>query len=202
MKMSVVIQAGGESKRMGRDKGLVPFLGQPLIQRVVERVKSIADEILVTSNCPEEYQFLGIPIYPDVIQKRGALTGLYTALWVAHCPLVAVVACDLAFVSAKLLEVERDCLKMRDADGVVPRTATGYEPFHAVYRRETCVTTVKKELDRGQCRVDSWFSQANIVFLLPEIITLAAPDSDPFVNLNTPAELQRAEIIAREHPEK
>ena len=47
--LSVVIQAGGQSTRMGEDKALKPFLGRPLIQRVVERLTPVADEILVTT---------------------------------------------------------------------------------------------------------------------------------------------------------
>ena len=46
--LTLVIQAGGESKRMGQDKGLVPFLGRPLIQRVIARLAPIADEVIVT----------------------------------------------------------------------------------------------------------------------------------------------------------
>ena len=42
--LSIVIQAGGESSRMGQDKALMPFLGQPLIQRVLARVEKLGDE--------------------------------------------------------------------------------------------------------------------------------------------------------------
>ena len=44
--LTVAIQAGGASKRMGQDKGLVPFQGQPLIMCVLNRVAGIADELL------------------------------------------------------------------------------------------------------------------------------------------------------------
>ena len=90
---SIAIQAGGESRRMGRDKGLMPFLGRPLIQRVLERLTPIADEVLVTTNSPDEYRFLNLPLFPDLKPGRGALGGLYTALSSAACEAVAVVAC-------------------------------------------------------------------------------------------------------------
>ena len=47
---SLVIQAGGQSARMGEDKGLKPFLGRPLIQRVIDRLALLADEIIITTN--------------------------------------------------------------------------------------------------------------------------------------------------------
>ena len=56
--LTVVIQAGGHSSRMGEDKALKPFLGRPLIQRVIDRMMPIADEIIVTTNRPAEYEFL------------------------------------------------------------------------------------------------------------------------------------------------
>ena len=84
-KLTVVVQAGGESRRMRQDKGLVPFLGRTLIERVIDRVSPAADELIVTTNNLDEYKFLGLPLYSDLIQGTGALGGLYTALHAAGC---------------------------------------------------------------------------------------------------------------------
>jgi molybdopterin-guanine dinucleotide biosynthesis protein len=196
MKLSIVVQAGGESRRMGRDKGLVPFLGQPLIQRIVDRVKPIADELLITSNHPEDYTSIGYPVYPDVLPERSALSGIYTAFFVAKYPLVAVVACDMAFVSSDLLALEREYLLENKADGVVPHTGLGYEPFHAVYRREACLAAVKTALDHGQKRADAWFPTVKVVRIPAKLQILADPYGEAFINLNTPEELRRAELQA------
>jgi molybdopterin-guanine dinucleotide biosynthesis protein A len=97
--ITVVIQAGGMSARMGEDKALKPFLGRLLIQRVIDRVTPIADELIVTTNRPAEYEFLNLRLVPDLKPGRGALGGLYTAIASAASPLVAVVACDMPFAS-------------------------------------------------------------------------------------------------------
>ena len=55
---TVVIQAGGQSSRMGEDKALKLFLGRPLIERVIENLLPIADEMIVTTNRPAEYGFV------------------------------------------------------------------------------------------------------------------------------------------------
>ncbi|HEX9030179.1 MAG TPA: molybdenum cofactor guanylyltransferase, partial [Anaerolineales bacterium] len=133
--LTIVVQAGGESRRMGQDKALLPFLGKPLITRILGRVRPIADELLVTTNRPENYSFLELPLFSDRLPGRGALGGLYTALSIANRPLVGVVACDMPFVSAALLAAARDLLADPTIDAVIPRTADGTEPFHAVYRR-------------------------------------------------------------------
>ena len=74
--LTIAVQAGGESRRMGQDKALMPFLGQPLIQRVVKRLSAIADEIIITTNQPDSYRFLGLPLFPDTRPGHGALGGL------------------------------------------------------------------------------------------------------------------------------
>lgn len=193
---SLVVQAGGESRRMGRDKGLVHFRGQPLIQRVVERLRPLAAEILVTTNHPEEYVFLGIPLTPDVLPGRGALGGLYTALKVARRPFVAVVACDMPFASLALLAYQRDLLASSAYDLAVPQTEYGTEPFHAVYRRDVCLSLVSAALEQGKWRAEGWFSQADPRFLLPEEIRRFDPHGLAFYNINTPEELAGAEALA------
>jgi molybdopterin-guanine dinucleotide biosynthesis protein A len=194
MFLSVVIQAGGQSRRMGQNKALLPFKGQPLIQRVVDRVQLVADELLLTTNAPESYQFLNLPMFADLLPGTGALGGLYTALSAASNPLVAVVACDMPFVSAGLLEYERD-LCGADWDVVIPRLGSGWEPLHAIYRRETCLPKIRKALEENRLRMDSWFGEARIRSLLEEEIRRIDPDMRSFLNINTPEEFKQAEQL-------
>jgi len=195
--LTVVIQAGGQSRRMGQDKALLPFLGKPLITRIWERTKSIADEIIVTTNRPEDYAFLGLRLVPDLIPGRGALGGLWTALNAASQPLALVVACDMPFISSALLLAERDLLLQTQADGVVPHLEGGVEPFHAVYRRATCLPAIHSAIESDKWRADAWFSQAKIVLMREEQIRQHDPELLSFSNVNTPEELQRAEELAR-----
>ncbi|HJS18379.1 MAG TPA: molybdenum cofactor guanylyltransferase, partial [Anaerolineales bacterium] len=137
--LTVCIQAGGHSSRMGEDKALKNFLGRPLIHRVVDRLSPIADELIVTTNRPEDYRFLGLPLIADLKPGRGALGGLYTAVASAGHPLVAVVACDMPFASPALLEAAGRLLVEEEGDVVIAKSEEGYEPLHAVYRRATCL---------------------------------------------------------------
>ncbi len=198
--LTVVIQAGGGSRRMGQDKALIPFLGETLIARVLRRVSSMADETIVTTNHPEGYRFLGVPLASDVIPGRGALGGLYTALKVSRHPVVAIVACDMPFVSAALLAAGRDLLLETPADAVIPQTPNGLEPFHAVYRRETCLPMVEAALQTGQWRADAWYAAAQIHYLTPEETAPLDPNDLAFLNVNTPADLETALRLAAESP--
>lgn len=197
--LSLVIQAGGESRRMGTNKALLPFLGQPLILRPLTRLAGLANEVLVTSNHPESFRFLSLTPIPDRLPGLGALGGLDTALSAARYPYVAVVACDMPFASLEILALELILLQETGADAVIPRSSAGVEPFHAVYRRETCLSQVHAALQAGKRRVDAWFSDVHIRYLEPEEMLPYDPEKLAFMNINTPEDLQEAEKIARMH---
>jgi molybdenum cofactor guanylyltransferase len=198
--LTLAIQSGGQSSRMGRDKGLVEFLGQPLIARVMGRLAPLADEILVTTNDPESYRFLGLPLFEDLKTGRGALGGLHTALACAAHPLVAVVACDMPFASADLLAFARDLLLNGADDAAVPESGDGfYEPFHAVYRRETCLPAIAQAIDSDQWKLISWFPQVKVRKITSAEVARLDPSGLAFSNVNTPEELLQAEQRAREN---
>lgn len=195
---TVAIQSGGESRRMGQDKALLSFLGEPLISHVMKRVSALADEVLVTTNRPQGYRFLGVPLIPDSYPGAGALGGLYTALEAAHHELVGVVACDMPFASASLLALARDRLLAEGVDVAIPTTPQGYEPFHAVYRRAACLPAVKRALEAGERRLISWFPEVRVYALPPEDIRRCDPRGIAFWNLNTAEEFRQAEELARQ----
>ena len=195
--LTLAIQAGGESRRMGSDKALLPFLGQPLVLRLLSRLAWIADEVLVTSNQPENYRFLGLSPIPDLLPGLGALGGLYTALSAAIHPFCAVVACDMPFASPEIFLYALAQLRETGADAVIPRTDVGTEPFHAVYRCETCLPYIQEAIQAGKRRADAWFERVNIHYLDAEEILPYDPDRQAFFNINTPEELNEAERLAR-----
>ena len=197
--LSIVVQAGGQSSRMGEDKALKPFLGRPLIQRVIERLTPLADEIIVTTNHPEDYAFLNLPLHMDLKPDRGALGGLYTAIASATYPVVAVVACDMPFASPTLIEAMSKLLvdAEREADVVIAKSEEGYEPLHAVYRRETCLPAIESAIDADQWKVIAWFPQVKVRVLTLDEIKSADPDGLAFWNVNTPEEFTKAEKIAQ-----
>ncbi|QKF07638.1 molybdopterin-guanine dinucleotide biosynthesis protein B [Berryella wangjianweii] len=199
-KVSVVIQAGGRSVRMGRSKATVPFAGRPLICRMVERMQPIADELIVTTNEPENLAFLG-ELYPDwnirlvsdEFEERGALPGLYTALHAATHPYVAVIACDMLFASPRLVAAEADVMTREGADAVVPSNKHGFEPFHALYRKSACEPVAHQGVLEGERRAQYVIRRVNLrPFPQAEVLSVE-PMGGCFVNVNTPEELACAE---------
>ena len=199
-RVTVVIQAGGESRRMGRSKATVPFAGRPLICRLVERLAPVADDLVITTNEPENLVFLhstfpqyNIQLVCDEFDYRGALPGLYTALQAARNPYVAVVACDMVFASSSLVVAEALAMKESGADAVVPVNKHGFEPFHAIYRRMGCLPAVRRALERGEKRAQAFFDEVNVLEFPQSKVLEAEPMGGCFINANTPDELHALE---------
>lgn len=200
--LTVAVQAGGESRRMGRSKATVPFGGRPLICRLVERVDPVADEILITTNEPENLGFLdAMPQRPkirlerDLCDCRGSLRGLFTALSKARHDYVAVCACDMMDVSHELFAAELRRMVEGGFDVVVPVNDQGFEPFHAVYRRVSCLRAVERNLADGQKSMKSVVTSPDLSvcrYTMREVYEVV-PDGGCFANCNTPEELARAE---------
>jgi molybdopterin-guanine dinucleotide biosynthesis protein A len=194
--MTIIIQAGGGSTRMGQNKALMPFQNQPLILRIIQRVKPVAAELLVTTNQPEDLSFLGLPLIPDEIQGLGALGGLYTALRAASYPVAAIVACDMPFVNVPLLTAQQALLVDENVDTVLPGLEHGYEPFHAVYRPETCLPAIRSAIDAGKRRAIAWLPDVKVRVMPEDEVRRYDPHLLAFMNVNTPEEFRQAEEVA------
>lgn len=188
--VTLAIQAGGRSSRMGRDKGLVELAGRPLVGHVIDRLGPLAGEIFITTNQPEAYAAFGVRTVGDRQPGAGALDGLLTALEAAGGDPVLIVACDMPFAS-RLLSAHMLALSA-GAEAVVPRPGGEFEPLFAVYRR-TCAIPIRRALDAGERRVISFFPDVRLRVV--EAAEAKAIDPDPwcFFNVNTSDDLAEAE---------
>jgi molybdopterin-guanine dinucleotide biosynthesis protein A len=194
--VTVAIQAGGFSRRMGRDKALIPLVGKPLIEHLLSRVEGLGEEILITTNRPQDYRYLGFRLASDPVPGEGALPGLHTALEAAAGDAVLVLACDMPFVSRPLLE---HLLNLSpEADVVIPRHLGKYEPLHAVYRKQVCLPALKSSLASGKMRIISFFNTVKVLTVEHEDLARLDPRGLSFFNVNTPEDLARAERLLLE----
>lgn len=190
--MSVAIQAGGSSTRMGVNKAMMSFLGEPLIARVARLVTPITRDVFIISNEPQEYQEFGLRVVSDVVANMGAIGGLYTAVVQAECEFVGVVACDMPFVNPAILTAGFELLVANHADVAIPKTAEGYEPLHAVYRKEPCALAIKSAMDAGKRRLVAWLNEVNVIEIGVDLIEQYDPNRLSFINTNTIDEFLQA----------
>lgn len=199
--LTISIQAGGESKRMGQSKALTPFLGRPLIDHLLEVVAPYADELIITTNEAHRLQYLeerypGLRLVADVVNERGALPGLLTAVSNSTNDAVGVVACDMIAFSPSILTREALALQASGADAVVPFNKGYWEPFAGVYRKSACQPVLERIVQNGSKRMRDLIEAIDCAPFSAEL--LRQPGTiDPFANVNTPHELEQAEVLYR-----
>jgi molybdopterin-guanine dinucleotide biosynthesis protein A len=105
----------------------------------------------------------------------------------------------MPFASRDLLAYQRDLLEAETADVVIPPSEEryGYEPLHAVYRRETCLPAIEAAIAADEWKLIAWFPQVKVRTLTPEELSGHDPSGLAFWNVNTPEELAQAEERAR-----
>ncbi|MGH2619513.1 MAG: molybdenum cofactor guanylyltransferase [Anaerolineales bacterium] len=193
--ITLAVQAGGRSSRMGRDKALIPLGGIPLIEHVLRRAAGLAAEVLITTNRPTELAYLGIRLVADHEPGAGALPGLLTALEAARGETVLLLACDLPFVCRPLLE---HLLSLaHEAQVVVPKWSDNLEPLHAVYSR-SCADAVRAAVQAGQQRMIDILPRVTQRVVDEAAITQFDPHGWSFFNVNTPKDLALAEQVLAE----
>ncbi len=187
--VSAVVLAGGQSRRMGRDKALIEFQGKPVIAHVIDTLRELSDDIVVVSNRSDSYRSFGVRIVPDYEPPCGPLGGIAAGMQAALHELVVVVACDMPFLNAPLL---RYLLTLAaDYDAVAPQTGAEFEPLHAVYRR-ICLNAIAQHLQQGDRRVISFFADVRLRAVPETEWRTIDPLGRSLINLNTPADLDAA----------
>lgn len=142
------VLAGGASRRMGRDKALLPLAGRPLIEQIAKRATAVASSVTIVA-APGTYEGLGLPVIPDRRPHCGPLAGIEAALATGQARRNLILACDMPHLNPGLLEE----LFQGQAACVLPQTPDGrWHPLCAVWDARL-LHGVTAALERGDFRV-------------------------------------------------
>jgi molybdopterin-guanine dinucleotide biosynthesis protein A len=196
VRITGVIQAGGKSTRMGgRPKALLELGGRRIIERVLDAITGVVDDVLVVTNTPELYDFLGLPMVADVYPEHGSLGGIFTGLAAASGQAAFTVACDMPFVHPEVVRLV--VARAAEADVVVPRAGDQLQTMHAVYGK-ACLPHIEARLRAGRLKIVGFFEEVRVVEIgEAEVARHRAPEV-AFMNVNTPDELERARTLLGE----
>ena len=191
---SVVILAGGHSRRLGRDKSLLPVGGEPLLARTVHRLAPLSDDVIVVTNDAHRYKPLDLPVrlVPDDQPGVGSLMGVYSGLRAARHPLALTVGCDMPFLNVPLLHYMLSLAPGYDV--VIPRVEGLMEPLHAVYR-ETCLGPMERLLEAGRRQIIAFFGQVRVRHVEEDEVDRFDPQRLSFVNVNTPEDWAEVQAL-------
>lgn len=185
MEATLLVLAGGQSRRMGRPKPWIEVGNSVLLRYVMERLAPAFSELMVSFNEPEQMEQL-VPYRVVFDRKRnaGPLAGLEAGLLAAHHQVLFAVACDMPYVEPTTAEVA--VAAARNCDAAIPRHEGLFEPVCGAYRK-TALPAIERALDMGN------YVAHDVVENL-DVTWLENLDPAQFESLNTPADLERFHV--------
>lgn len=189
-----IVLAGGRSSRMGVDKASLMLEGRTLLQRTVDVLDEVADEIVVVAASGQELPQLEsarpLSVVEDAIEGQGPLVGIAAGLEAMTAPVAVVVACDMPYLRPALLRL----LAERAAGGVrltVPMHDGRPQSLCSAWRADA-LDVVRAHVEAGDRAVMSVADDLDAERLPPAAYAQADADGRSFINLNTPDEFETA----------
>lgn len=183
---AAILLAGGQSRRMGRDKALLPFGSEAVSERLYGILSACASEVVVVRDPRRGFPVPGARLVGDRHPGRGPLEAIATGLEAIACERAVVVACDMPFVDREI--IERLTRIDPEAALVIPRTERGLEPLLAVYARPLA-PAMRQLLEAGERRIQAILSLAPACEVPAWTLD---PTLKAFWNLNRPEDYRAA----------
>jgi len=186
MAASLVILAGGESKRMGTPKHALSTPAGTIVEHICQQLSPRFEETLVVGRDPIRSLSPDVRFVADARSEKTPLVGIYSGLRLASTPLCFIVACDMPFIKPQIVQ----CLYEHTAntDVVVPLIGSYYEPLCAFYR-SSAMEEIAHALDRGERKVTAIYSRLHVRTIDESMLRTLDRELVSFINLNTPREL-------------
>jgi molybdopterin-guanine dinucleotide biosynthesis protein A len=187
--LAAFILAGGKSTRMGRDKAFVEFEGQTLLARALELARSVTSDVWIVGDAAK---FAALaPVVEDVFRDCGPLGGIHAALRASAVELNLMLAVDVPFVSAELLDFLTARARESAALVTAVRTDDRCQPLCGIYRRKFA-NVAEEALSAGRYKITALFEAERMQSISEKELAAAGFSSEMFRNLNTPEDLAEA----------
>ncbi len=190
------VLAGGQSARMGVNKALQTIGDQTLIEHVLAIHNHILfQDIMIMTNSPDEYRYLGYPMFSDTHMGQGAVGGIHSALQHSTTEYVLILACDMPFIQKNLINLLIEHIQTSTYKAIVP-TVKGYpQGVIALYHRD-CLVYFESTIQQGQRKLKHIFESITPIHYIDEPQWQQYdPDGLSFMNINTPDQLSLAQAL-------
>jgi len=189
--LTAIVLAGGKSRRMGRDKALIPIEDVPMLQRICQIAETCAEQVYIVTPWPERYQHLLLPKsqfiqelpLPDETgnesKTHGPLVGFAQGLTQVKTDWVLLLACDLPKLRVEVLQewISRLQQVPEEAIAALVYRNNRWEPLCGFYRRR-CLPELNKYIEQGGRSFQEWLKQYPV-----QVLPLV--DSEMLFNFNS-----------------
>jgi len=174
-----IVLAGGEGKRVEKEKAFLEVAGRKILDRILNQLNSIqgqGEKVVIITGEAGLFQCCNkVEIRKDIIPGRGPLGGIYSGLLFSQTRYNLVLACDMPFLNAELLEFMLGI--KRDYQVLIPRHSGQIEPLVAIYSRDI-LPIVRESLERENPSIRNMFSRLEVRYLeRREIVRFGQPEN-------------------------
>ena len=180
------ILAGGQSSRMGMDKGLIELNNKAIIEHVIHQLKPVVNNIVIVSG-NQAYSKFGYELITDIIPQSGPAGGIHAALNHTATASNFILSCDMPFVTSQAID-----FVINHAQGfqiTIPFFKNNYEPMFGVYSKD-CASYWQTMMKEGKKKLLDLISQFAVQQLFVDGNSLF--DDSVFININTKEDLMNA----------
>lgn len=183
---TAVILSGGANSRYPKLKAFIEIDGRPIIGRTIELLQKRFPRILISTNRPEAFFHLGLPMIGDLLPSRGPMCGMHAALRYMGAGAALFVACDMPFVTPAVIDLLSD-RHQEESAATIPVFHGRPQPLLGVYSAALLPAMEEAVLND---RVQLWrfLDDAGAVYLSEEELKKIDAQGLSFVNINTVAD--------------
>jgi molybdopterin-guanine dinucleotide biosynthesis protein A len=197
--MKALILAGGENKRIPLIKGFLEIKGKRIIDSNIEILNKIFDCIILSTNNPELYFYLGIPMIGDIFKYKGPMTGILSSMIALGEDEIFVTACDMPFVNTELIKyilkkwtqsrantsrITHNASRSKGWDAAVPIFKGKSQPLMGIYSRKI-IRTMEEAIKTSNRSLRDFLKKLNVLYISEEEVKRIDPLGMSFFNINT-----------------
>lgn len=198
---SAVVLAGGEARRAnGQEKYFFTYEGKTFIERLVDSLSGVVDEIIIVARSPEQCtRFLtikNVTCISDIRQGLGPIGGLHAGSLAAGGDLIFVSACDMPCIDSGV--VSYLFREIGSYDAAIPRwNERMVEPLHAVYRRTSLLAYLESHTSLS---LRAMIQSLNARYIPVDDLKAFDPGLRTFTNINKLEELEHINLFTKKEP--
>ena len=181
--MKALILAGGTHRRFGNSKSFIKVNKHRIVDTNMQLLRDIFTEVLISTNEPEKYFYLGAPMVGDIVKDRGPMSGIMSALMLTKVDALFVTACDMPFIHADLIRL----IKRRWTDNfhaAIPVFQGKPQPLCGVYSKKVA-GLMEKSIRNHRKSLRDFFHEINVLYIREEDVMEQDPEGKSFININT-----------------
>jgi molybdenum cofactor guanylyltransferase len=193
-KITAVVLAGGKNIRFkGVDKAFVRVHGVPMIERILNTLDGIFEDIIVVTNSSGKYQSMGnLGFASDIYKNAGPLGGIHAAMKKSETPFIFVFSCDMPYLDRDIIKGQITFFrKLQNADALIPRLNSNIEPLHAIYRSALAGSLAEFLDSSPDYSIRAFLEKTRVAYYY---LPCTSREIKAFSNINTAADIPGPDI--------